>query len=171
MQTHKCPAEQASILGPTATHKLALMHTHTQALIHKRPQVAAGSSAELLASLPGTGDADKLRAAVDAIFQLGRAADELRAQNHALGQDLVHISQQQQQQQKREFEQKSEQREHQLQSPGECQAVCSIANFECLIAKSGCLIASRPFVKNLWSFLGANQAYIIVKDGRAEAMS
>eukprot|EP00967_Tisochrysis_lutea_P043767 scaffold52910_cov14-Tisochrysis_lutea.AAC.2 len=62
-------------------------------------QVAAASPAELLASLPGIGDAEKLRAAAEAMLRLGQVADELQAHNLALKQDLGRAAQQQQQQQ------------------------------------------------------------------------
>jgi len=61
--------------------------------------VAAASPAELLASLPGIGDAEKLRAAAEAMLRLGQVADELQAHNLALKQDLGRAAQQQQQQQ------------------------------------------------------------------------
>lgn len=86
-------------------HIDALMRVLTDTLTCSHTQVIAGTPAELLASLPGTMDAEKLRAAVDAILQLGRAADELRAHNHALSQDLVRVTQQQAEQQEQQQQQ------------------------------------------------------------------
>ncbi|KAF5834523.1 hypothetical protein DUNSADRAFT_8774 [Dunaliella salina] len=60
--------------------------------------VAAASPADLLASLPGIGEAEKLCAAAEAMLRLGQAADELQAHNLALKQDLGRAAQQQQQQ-------------------------------------------------------------------------